>query len=69
MNRGGTPVTRELFEKNLDSKLRDNSFLDDIGPLLSPDLAQSHSTLIVTEGWSLTNAAEEVKNEILVHLT
>jgi predicted nucleotidyltransferase component of viral defense system len=85
MNRGGTPVTRELFEKNLDLKLKENSFLDDIGPLLSPDLAQSHSSLIVTEnggsivtsngdriateGWSLTDAAKEVKNAILVHLT
>lgn len=85
MNRGGTPVTRELLEKNLDLKLRENSFLDDIGPLLSPDLAQSHSSLIVTEngdpivtnngnrivteGWSLIDAAKEVKNSILSHLT
>jgi predicted nucleotidyltransferase component of viral defense system len=85
MNRGGTMVTREIFEKNLDLKLREHAFLDDIGPLLSPEFAQSHSSLlvtengdsivtsngdrIVTEGWNLTNAAEEVKNVILIHLT
>ncbi|OGT48307.1 MAG: hypothetical protein A3E82_05835 [Gammaproteobacteria bacterium RIFCSPHIGHO2_12_FULL_38_11] len=85
MNRGGTPVTRELFEKNLDLKLKEHTFLDDIGALLSPELKQSHSSVIdaenestlitengeriTTEGWNLVDAATEIKNKLLVHLS
>ena len=84
MQKEGTTITHALFENNLDFKLKEHSFLDDIGPLLSHDLKQSHSSPIitergdfnitgnadtmVTEGWNLVNAAEEIKSNILVHL-
>jgi predicted nucleotidyltransferase component of viral defense system len=77
-------ITRELFEKNLDLKLQEHSFLDDIGPLLSSELKQTHSSSLIaqnntfittengdrlaTEGWSLVVAAEDIKNKILAHL-
>lgn len=63
MNRGGTAITRDLFEKNLNLKLKENSFLDDISPLLSPELQKSHTT-----EWDLVEAAYAIKNHILVHL-
>lgn len=84
MNRNGATITRDIFEKNLELKLREYAFLDDIGPLLSPDLLSSHSkgmttendsTLttqkekrLMTEGWNLVDAAEDVKSKILIHL-
>lgn len=84
MQKEGRTVTRELFEENLESKLQEHSFLDDIGQLLSPELIQSHAvpmellngkfmTLLNgnrmnTSGWSLIDAAEEIKSNILVHL-
>ncbi|MBA2654378.1 MAG: nucleotidyl transferase AbiEii/AbiGii toxin family protein [Gammaproteobacteria bacterium] len=77
-------ITRELFEKNLDLKLKEHSFLDDIGPLLSPDLKKTLSSSFITndsgftvteskgppvsEGWSLVDSAEEIRKKILVHL-
>ncbi len=36
MSRGGHHVTRALFERNLEAKLRDPQFTADIGPLLAP---------------------------------
>ncbi|MGD0867008.1 MAG: hypothetical protein ABSA49_15785 [Rhizomicrobium sp.] len=36
MTRGGHHVTRALFERNLEAKLRDPQFTADIGPLLAP---------------------------------
>jgi hypothetical protein len=84
MSKGGTPVTRELFEKNLDLKLSEHHFLDDIGPLLSPELKIRHAVPMKTlsgefmtfldgnrmntSGWSLVDAAGEVKKTILRHL-
>src|SRR3990167_7542884 len=77
-------ITKYLFEKNIDLKLRDHSFLDDIGQLLSPELKKSHSSpfsteggtmlltesgaRLATEGWSLIDASEEIKSKILIHL-
>jgi predicted nucleotidyltransferase component of viral defense system len=77
-------VTREIFERNIELKLRDDSFLDDIGPLLSPDLQRKYSKILVTElgnaltteagnrltteGWNLADAAEDIKTKILAHL-
>lgn len=84
MQKENNVITRELFEDNLDLKLKEHSFLDDIGQLLSPGLKRSHSLpiikengenistedgdRIVTEGWSLIEAAKEIKSKILVHL-
>lgn len=77
-------ITKDLFERNIDLKLMDHSFLDDIGQLLSLELKKSHSlpvrmqdgaflvtqrgARVVTQGWSLIDAAEEIKNNILIHL-
>jgi predicted nucleotidyltransferase component of viral defense system len=74
-------ITREIFEKNLAEKLKSQIFIDDLEPLLAPDLLKLHSKLmtlengdfmltedgrhIATEGWNLIDAAEEVKNKIL----
>lgn len=84
MKKEGATITRELFEKNLDLKLKENAFLDDIRPLLSPELKQSHSATFATEdsislvtqdgnriatgGWNLVDAADDIKRNILVHL-
>ena len=77
-------ITRALFEKNIDLKLKEHSFLDDIGQLLSLELKKSHSSplgtqdgaflvtqrgaRVVTQGWSLIDAAEEIKRKILIYL-
>jgi len=77
-------ITQSLFEKNLDSKLHEPSFLYDIGILLSPELLQTHARPIsspdgilitaengihiTTEGWSLADAAKEIKNQFLIWL-
>ncbi|MGH7565907.1 MAG: nucleotidyl transferase AbiEii/AbiGii toxin family protein [Gemmatimonadota bacterium] len=37
MEHGGTSVSRTEFEENLQAKMRDPSFLEDIAPLLRPD--------------------------------
>lgn len=66
---------RIKIEINIDLKLKEQSFVDDIGPLLSPELNKSFSkslmtedgNRIATEGWSLQDATEEVKNKILIH--
>lgn len=80
----GNIVTRALFNNNLNLKLKENSFLDDISQLLSPELKKSYSVPLLTqdesffitengnristEGWNLTQAAEEIRGKILVHL-
>lgn len=77
-------LTKELFEKNIDLKLKEHSFLDDISQLLSPELKKTHSfplivendsillsesgARLVAEGWSLIDAAEKIKQKILIHL-
>lgn len=42
-------ITREIFEKNLAEKLKSRIFIDDIRPLLSPDLLNSHSKALTLE--------------------
>ena len=85
MKREKATITRTLFEKNLELKLNDSSFLADITALLSPELARSHSSPLLTEngnsiltndndeltteGWNLVEAANKIKSKILVHLT
>lgn len=61
-------ITRLLFEKNLEKKLQEHSFLDDIEPLLSPflknrDLIEGNHQP-VGERWNLIDAAEEIKRKI-----
>ncbi len=84
MQNEGNIITKDLFEKNLNLKLQENSFLDDIGPLLSHEFKQNHSLPLLTQdgsflaaekgnrlsadGWNLVDAAEEIKGKILVHL-
>ncbi|MDQ2995149.1 MAG: nucleotidyl transferase AbiEii/AbiGii toxin family protein [Pseudomonadota bacterium] len=74
MKREGAIITRKLFEQNLELKLRDNVFVNDLGPLLSPNIkwAQTISSdndqdepAIV---WNLVDAAETIKHYILNHL-
>ncbi len=73
-----------MFERNIELKLMERSFTDDIGPLLAPQFKKTHTiplitennrTLITengirltTEGWDLGYAAEEIKNKILICL-
>lgn len=83
MKKEGNKITHDQFKENLNLKLRENSFLDDIGPLLSNELNQNHSmplskkdggflttekNHLFKEDWSLVDAAEEIKNNILFHL-
>ena len=84
MKKSGKIITKDMFEKNIELKLKEHSFTDDIGSLLSFDLKKTYSTpmttensiflttedgdRLVTEGWSLVDAAEEIQNKILVHL-
>ncbi len=84
MQKEGKTITHELFEENLDLKLQEHSFLDDIGQLLSSELMQSHAVPMKfldgefmtfldggrmhTSGWSLIDAAKEIKDKILVLL-
>lgn len=49
-------INQNLFIENLELKLKEHSFLDDIGLLLSK------------QGWDLVDAAEEIKSKILMHL-
>ncbi len=56
MTRGGHPVTRAMFERNLNAKLRDPQFTADIQPLLAPgftwdidEMATSVSTRLIQE--------------------
>lgn len=84
MKKSGNVITKDLFERNIALKLKEHSFMDDIGPLLSFDLKKTHATpmitensvplasqnddRIVTQGWSLSDAAEEIQNKILLHM-
>jgi hypothetical protein len=83
MNKSNLKVTKDMFKRNIDLKLNENSFLDDIGPLLSFDMSKTHSkpittqrgsyltahdgARVVTEGWSLWDAVKEVENHILAY--
>jgi hypothetical protein len=84
MQKEGKTITRELFEENLNLKLQEHSFLDDIGQLLSSELKQFHAAPMTllngefmtyfdgsrmsTSGWSLIDAANEIKSKILLLL-
>lgn len=76
MKKSGKIITRGMFEQNIDLKLKEHSFVDDIGALLSPELKQIKSTQRTIEnylegmiqGWNLHNAFNEVKSKILVHI-
>jgi predicted nucleotidyltransferase component of viral defense system len=54
MERGGHHVTRALFERNIDAKLRDTQFTADIGPLL----AASYT-------WDVGAAATAVSSQLI----
>ncbi|MCX7116426.1 MAG: nucleotidyl transferase AbiEii/AbiGii toxin family protein [Legionellales bacterium] len=78
MSRGGKTITKKLFINNLDLKLQDPVFLDDIEPLLAPRLRSNHSRTmgmatedkqpIATEGWSLVDAVETIKHTFIEQL-
>lgn len=78
MARGNKTITKKLFINNLDLKLQDPAFLDDIGPLLAPRLKTNHSQLlgfatednqrIATEGWSLQDSVEAIKHIFIEQL-
>lgn len=57
MDHGGHKVTRELFERNLASKLHDPLFTADIGPLLAPGV-----------GWDIADAAKTVSSRLIALL-
>jgi predicted nucleotidyltransferase component of viral defense system len=57
MDRGGHHVTRELFEHNLGSKLRDPQFTADIGPLIAPGYR-----------WDIADAAQVVSSRLIALL-
>ncbi len=68
MSKEGNVIRRADYLKNIDNKLQDSSFLDDIKPLLSPALQKTKNKNIISEGWCLQDAAEEVKEKILIYL-
>jgi len=57
MDQGGHHVTRELFERNLASKLHDPLFTADIGPLLAPGYR-----------WDIAAAARAVSSRLIAVL-
>jgi len=76
MAKDGKTITKKLFFDNLDLKLRDHAFIDDITPLLSlrlrknyfPPLITKDRLNIATEGWNIIDAVGAIKNQILIHL-
>ncbi len=78
MTRSNKTITKKLFTDNLNLKLQDNTFLDDIEPLLAPRLKNNHSRpmgflteqghAMVTEGWDLFEAVEAIKNTFIHQL-
>lgn len=84
LSKENNKITRSLFEKNIDQKLNDHAFMNDIGILLpaafkatlaKPILTDNNNLLLTeegsrmtTEGWSLNDAAEEIKNKLLCFL-
>ena len=79
MANGNKTITKKLFINNLDLKLQDQTFLDDIEPLLAPRLKSNHSRplgfatenghSITTDGWSLAHAVEAIKSTFLEQLS
>lgn len=60
MKKAEKVITKEMFEQNMALKLKEQSFVDDIGALLSSQ--------ITTAEWNLYKAAEEVNNKIFFYL-
>jgi len=54
MDRGGYKITAELFKNNLDDKMKDRRFTQDISPLLRPELS-----------WNLDEAMGIVRSNLL----
>lgn len=72
MKQENNPITRLLFEKNIQKKLQENLFLNDIEPLLSFYLKKEGSSTFeknhqnpTRKKWNLVEAAEEIKSKIL----
>lgn len=78
MTRSNKTITKKLFADNLSLKLEDATFLDDIAPLLALRLKNDHSRPMVllteqgnamaTEGWSLSDAIEAIKDTFIHQL-
>jgi len=78
MARGNKTITKKLFVDNLNLKLKDPAFLDDIEPLLAPRLKNNHSRRlsvatesgerIAMQEWSLLNAVETIKYTLIDQL-
>ena len=78
MARGNKTITKKLFVDNLNLKLKDPAFLDDIEPLLAPRLKNNHSRRlgfatesgerIAMQGWSLLDAVETIKYTLIDQL-
>ena len=58
MRHGGHTVTKKQFEDNIASKLQDNNFASDIGPLLAADYE-----------WDLKSMSEKVNDTLISLLT
>jgi lysyl-tRNA synthetase class II len=85
MEKGGHTITRLNFEKNLEEKLHDPDFIADIDSLLSPEMKEKRSIplglelggfilsenggKLMSEGWDLHEAADELKRKMISLLT
>ena len=49
MKKSGKIITRHMFERNIELKLKEQSFIDDISPLLSFDFREKHSRFLTTQ--------------------
>lgn len=75
MARNNKAITKKLFMNNVNLKLQDATFLDDIEPLLAPRLKNNHSRTLERQGkttereeWSLTDAVETIKDTFIDQL-
>lgn len=59
MTRDNKSISSKLFTENLQNKLQDHAFMDDIGTLLSADLRKTHSQPITPEGHGSNNMLTE----------
>ena len=85
MGKGSNTISRLNFEKNLEEKLQDPDFIADIDSLLSPEMEKKRSIplrlqsgvflklenggRLMSEGWSLHGAAEDLKRKMVSLLT
>ena len=61
-------IKRDDFLKNIEAKLKHRAFTDDIAPLLSPELKQSHSSHVITGDWNLHDASKEIEEKLIAFL-